>query len=276
MALMARDIATRHRDVAIARVPSVTLHPTPTSTCSSHGYRGVPVLVFGPVEKKRDDTQGDEAAVEQGAANHYQLARKRPDGGAFPQVFQGRYWSRMHGNLAVVGGALDRENPGIVATQPAPERPNVTDVIHGLAIVGREHRLPVVAGRNALAAQHGRVEMGLDPARPRTPHIEVAIAPRFEAEERENEDADEHQRQGRGILARECNRKGDPECDDRPVGGVVETRPPDRAAVDFTAIEMRERPDLGRAEDLHLGLVLSPVLIHVGPPPGALREGRGL
>jgi hypothetical protein len=58
------------------------------------------------------------------------------------------------------------------------------------------------------------------------------------------------------------NRKGDPERDDRPVGGVVEARPPNRAAVDLTAIEMRERPDLGRAEDLHLGLVLSPILIH--------------
>ena len=56
---------------------------------------------------------------------------------------------------------------------------------------------------------------------------------------------------------------------------MIETRPPDRAAVDLTAIEMRERPDLGGAEDLHLGLLLSPVLTHVAPPPGALREGRG-
>src|SRR5262245_22262937 len=50
---------------------------SPTCTGSSHRYRGVPVLVF-------DDSQRDDAAVEQGAANHHQLARKRPDGGAFP------------------------------------------------------------------------------------------------------------------------------------------------------------------------------------------------
>ena len=57
---------------------------SPTCTGSSHRYRGVPVLVFGPVEKICDDSQRDDAAVEQGAANHHQLARKRPDGGAFP------------------------------------------------------------------------------------------------------------------------------------------------------------------------------------------------
>jgi hypothetical protein len=86
------------------------------TTGSSHGYRGVPVLVFGPVEKKREDSRGDEAAVEQGAANYHQLAVRSH------RCSPGRYWDRMHGNLAVIGDGLDSENPDVVAAQPAPER----------------------------------------------------------------------------------------------------------------------------------------------------------
>ena len=46
----------------------------------------------------------------------------------------------------------------------------------------------------------------------------------------------------------ECYREGDAEREHGPVCRVVEARPPDRAAVNLSAIEMRKRANRGCVE----------------------------
>src|SRR5262249_47038572 len=96
--------------------------------------------------------------------------------------------------------------------------------------------------------------------------VKVAIAARFEAQKREDEDADENERQGGGFIARKRQRKRNAERDNRPIGGVIEACPPDRTAVDLAAIKMRERPDLGGPEHALAWLLLLRGLSHVAPP----------
>ena len=44
-------------------------------------------------------------------------------------------------------------------------------------------------------AEHRHVEMFLQPARPRPPHAEIAIAPGFQRQRQDDQDADQHQGQ---------------------------------------------------------------------------------
>src|SRR5262249_20206651 len=168
---------------------------------SPHRYMRRPALVLRPIEMQRGEADDEEGAIVQDPADHHEPARKGPDGCALPQVLPDGDWGWVYRDRAIVGDGLDGKDPSIIAAQPAPERPHITNVVHGLAIVGGEHLLPVLMGSNVLATHHGRIKVRLDPARASTPDIEVAIAACLEAEEHENQDADEHQRQGRGTIA---------------------------------------------------------------------------
>ena len=107
-----------------------------------------------------------------------------------------------------------------------------------IAVIIRQNQRPTCARVHALSTQHGGIKVGFHPSRPGPPDVEVTVAPCLEDQEHDDEDANEHQRQRRGLGAGERGRNRNAQGDNGPVGRVVKTRPPDRAAVDLATIEM--------------------------------------
>ncbi len=110
-------------------------------------------------------------------------------------------------------------------------------------VVRRQDPLPVLLGMKVAVLEHGHEEVPLEPARPRPPDAEIAIAPCLEREEKHDEDADQQKRQWRGVGRGIGDRERHAERDHRPVRRGVEPCAPDCRPVDFTPVEMRESSD---------------------------------
>src|SRR5260370_10812288 len=78
--------------------------------------------------------------------------------------------------------------------------------------------------------------------------IKEAVAPGLDVQEGGNQKSYQHQWQrGRGFAAKregQCNTS----CKHRPIGRCIEACAPDRATVQLSAIEMRQRGDISWAE----------------------------
>ena len=112
-------------------------------------------------------------------------------------------------------------------------------------VVGEQH-VPLAVDAHPLAAQHRPVDVGLHQPAARPPDVEVAVAPRLEQQEDHDEQPHQDQRQRRGVGPAEGQRHREPGRHHRPVRRLVEPGPPDRAAIDLAAVEVRDAPHLRR------------------------------
>src|SRR5262249_43419800 len=180
------------------------------------------------------------------ASQQYQLARDWTETSTLDQLGKARCWHRVNRDLAVIGDRLDAENPDVIAPQPPTDGASEADVMSWFAVVICQHVGPLGIGHEGFAAQHGSVEISLNPACPCPPHVEIAVTPRLKNQEDDAKDACEQERQRRGFRPRKRHRKSDAKRNHRPVGGIVKSGTPDSAAVNLSAIKMCKRANCWR------------------------------
>ena len=110
--------------------------------------------------------------------------------------------------------------------------------------LGLDVRTPLQNEQIAIP-QHGGDKVQLDPAATGAPDVEIAIAPRFQHQEKDDQDPDQHQRQGRGLWRGIGDRQRHPQRHHRPVGGGVQPRAPDGRTIDLGPVKMRKHPQFG-------------------------------
>src|SRR4029077_5702431 len=98
------------------------------------------------------------------ASQYHELRRDWPETGTLHQLGEARYRRRVNRDLAVIGDRLDAENTDVIAAQPPTYGESEDDVMARRAVVVRQHVGPLGIGHEGLAAQHGRVEISLNPA----------------------------------------------------------------------------------------------------------------
>ena len=197
--------------------------------------------VLGTIKEVGGRSEPDPARGEYHASQQHQLARNWTETGTLHQLEEARYRHRVNGDLAVIGECLDAENPDVIAAQPPTDGASKADVMARRAVVFGEHLGPFRIGHEGLAAQHGGIEISLNPAGSRPPHIEVAVTPRLKNQEDDAQNACKQERQGRGFRPRKRHRERDAKRDHRPVCRVVEAGAPDSTAVNLSAIKMCKR-----------------------------------
>src|SRR5271155_3068970 len=103
--------------------PSATLHTLPCARLI------LSLLV------ERPGSEQHPAAVEHYAREHHEVAGKRSDCCAAPQLIHARERRRMDRQLAVVRQRLDRKDPRVIAAQAPANGPRIADPVLRIVIV---------------------------------------------------------------------------------------------------------------------------------------------
>ena len=210
--------------------------------------------VAAPTAAQRPIGDGHPGAMKGQPGQKDELAGDRADGRALPELADMRDGCGVDQQLADIGGDLDREDPAIVAPEPAPGGFHQADVQVGTDIVVVEDLVPAIVDANALAAQDRPEELQLHDMGAQAPEVEEAVAARLDRQEHRDQQAHQGQRQRRGRGAAEGHRECYAGGDHRPVGGGIEAGAPDGAAVDLAPVQVGERADVGGAEHRLRGL----------------------
>ena len=150
-------------------------------------------------------------------------------------------WTR---DLREVTGQQHGEDPTVGPADASTYRLYKGDVELQVPVIFREQIVPMIVDAHPLTLKDRAVEIDLHDPDAHPEQVVIQVAARLEEQKDDNHPADQQDRNRRRIGIAECHRQSNPGDDDRPVGGGVETVPPDLALIHLAAIQVGQSTDL--------------------------------
>jgi hypothetical protein len=151
----------------------------------------------------------------------------------------------MDKDLGEVADKQSGEDPTVGPADASAQRLHERDVELQVLVIFREQIVPVVVDAHPLTHEDRAVEIDLHDPDAHPEQVIIQVAARLEEQKNDNHPADQQDRNGgRGGVA-EGHRQGNPGDDDGPVGGRIETVPPDLALIHLAPVQVRQSTDLG-------------------------------
>src|SRR5215207_1970536 len=207
-----------------------------------------PLLMGSPSAAQGHKSNDGPTAMKHQPRHKDHLARYGSDHRSSPEFLDRTDRCRVDEKLAIVGGGLNEKDPAVGAPNTAPSRLEPSDVQSRVLVVPGQGLVPAVVNPRPSPTEDGPKKVQLQNVGANAPEVEKAIPAGLGGEEHGHEQSDQHKRERRGGRAAEGDGQGDARCGDCPVGGRVQARAPDGAAVQLAAVKMREHADVGWAE----------------------------